>query len=341
MSQRRHSAYAAAGVDLDHNDALKQALREAVDSTSRDKSLPGFGAFAGSLPLPTDLHDPVLFASTDSLGTKLLLTLEWDRPELAGGDIVRHCMNDLAVQNVRPLAFLDYVAAEHLDRNVITRMVKGIAEACRADGVALIGGESAQLPATYRPNAYDLAGTVIGIAERSDLADPSRIQAGGVCVGLPAKGPHTNGYSLIRHALELEGTDVLVGKTTAIEAALTPHVSYVDDLMHAFAVPGVHAAAHITGGGLVDNIPRVLPEGLTARLIPSMWSIPPLFKWVQERESASLDEMYRVFNMGVGVVLICTSDAGKKLLDQLPGAFLAGSIEHRTDEAIEIIHEAE
>lgn len=341
MNQRRRSAYAAAGVDLDHNDALKQALRAAVVSTSRDESLPGFGAFAGSLPLPADLHHPVLFASTDSLGTKLLLAIDWGRPELAGGDIVRHCMNDLAVQNVRPIAFLDYLAAEHLDRNVITRLVKGIAEACRADGVALIGGESAQLPDTYRPNAYDLAGTVIGVAERSDLPDPSRIQVGDICVGLPAKGPHTNGYSLIRQALEQEGAKVLVGNTTAIEAALTPHVSYVDDLMRAFAVPGVHAAAHITGGGLVDNIPRVLPEGLAARLIPSMWNVPPLFKWVQEKVAASPDEMYRVFNMGIGVVLICTSDAGKELLDQLPGAFSAGSIEQRTDAAIEIAHEAE
>ncbi len=339
MSQTPRSVYAAAGVDLDHNDALKRALREAVASTANDQSLPGFGAFAGGLPLPASMRDPVLLASTDSLGTKLLLALEWDRPELAGGDIVRHCMNDLAVQNVRPIGFLDYVAAEHLDADVVTRLVQGIADACRADRVTLIGGESAQLPDTYRQGAYDLAGTVIGVAERDQLADPSRIRAGDVCVGLPANGPHTNGYSLIRRTLEQAGADAIVGETTAIEAALTPHVSYVDDLTRAFAISGVHAAAHVTGGGLIDNVPRVLPEGLAARLTLTRWSIPPIFEWILRLADVSVNEMYRVFNMGVGVVIPCTPDASTDLLAEIPGAFVAGSIEQREGAAIEIIHD--
>ena len=252
MSAGPRSVYADAGVDLDHNDALKAALRTAVASTSQDGSLPGFGAFAGGLRLPSNLREPVLLASTDSLGTKLLLALAWDRPELAGGDIVRHCMNDLAVQNVRPVAFLDYVAAAHLERDVVSRLVQGIAEACRAAGVTLIGGESAQLPDTYRSGAYDLAGTVIGVAEQADLANAANIRDGDVCVGLPAAGPHTNGYSLVRRALERGNPTAPLGDTTVIEAALTPHQSYVEELLRAFRVPGVHAAAHITGGGLID-----------------------------------------------------------------------------------------
>ena len=337
MSTAPRSVYADAGVDLDHNDALKAALRQAVASTSDDASLPGFGAFAGGLRLPSDLRDPVLLASTDSLGTKLLLALAWDRPELAGGDIVRHCMNDLAVQNVRPLAFLDYVAAAHLERDVVTRLVRGIAEACRAEGVTLIGGESAQLPDTYRAGAYDLAGTVIGVADQADLADPDNIRAGDVCVGLPAAGPHTNGYSLVRRALDRGNPTAPLGETTAIEAALTPHESYVEALLRAFQIPGVHAAAHITGGGLIDNLPRVLPEGLAARLSPAAWAIPPLYAWIEATADVAREEMYRVFNMGVGVVIVCRPDAGETLLAELPGAFMAGTVAPRDSAAVELI----
>ena len=337
MSTAPRSVYADAGVDLDHNDALKAALRQAVASTSDDASLPGFGAFAGGLRLPSDLRDPVLLASTDSLGTKLLLALAWDRPELAGGDIVRHCMNDLAVQNVRPLAFLDYVAAAHLERDVVTRMVRGIAEACRAESVTLIGGESAQLPDTYRPGAYDLAGTVIGVADQADLVDSANIREGDVCVGLPASGPHTNGYSLVRRALERGNPTTPLGETTVIEAALAPHESYVGPLLRAFRVPGVHAAAHITGGGLIDNLPRVLPEGLAARLSPAAWTIPPLYAWIEATADVAREEMYRVFNMGVGVVIVCRPDAGETLLAELPGAFVAGSVAPRDGAAVELI----
>jgi len=323
---------------MDHNDALKQQLGQVVISTSHDQSLPGFGAFAGGLPLPCDMQDPILLASTDSLGTKLLLALEWDRPELAGGDIVRHCLNDLAVQNVRPSAFLDYVAAEHLDIDVVTRLVQGIAEACREERLTLLGGETAQLPDTYRRGAYDLAGTAIGVAERANIADPSKIQAGDVCIGVQASGPHTNGYSLIRYALDQAQPDAQVGNTTAIQAALTPHESYVATLISAFQRPGVHAAAHITGGGLIGNVPRVLPDGLAARLVPSSWTIPPIFHWVQEVAEVSLDEMFRVFNMGVGVAIICQPDVHHALLAEIPGSFVAGSVVHREDAAVDLVH---
>ena len=336
MSAGPRSVYADAGVDLDHNDALKAALRTAVASTSQDGSLPGFGAFAGGLRLPSNLREPVLLASTDSLGTKLLLALAWDRPELAGGDIVRHCMNDLAVQNVRPVAFLDYVAAAHLERDVVSRLVQGIAEACRAAGVTLIGGESAQLPDTYRSGAYDLAGTVIGVAEQADLANAANIRDGDVCVGLPAAGPHTNGYSLVRRALENGNPMAPLGDTTVIEAALTPHQSYVEELLRAFRVPGVHAAAHITGGGLIDNLPRVLPDGLAVRLSPAAWTIPPLYAWIQRTADVAREEMYRVFNMGVGVVIVCRPDASGTLLAELPGAFLAGTVAPRDGAAVEL-----
>ena len=216
-------------------------------------------------------------------------------------------------------------------------MVQGIAEACREAGVTLIGGESAQLPDTYRSGAYDLAGTVIGVAEQDDLADPANIREGDVCVGLPAAGPHTNGYSLVRRALERGNPTAPLGETTVIDAALTPHASYVDALLRAFRIPGVHAAAHITGGGLIDNLPRVLPDGLAARLSPAAWTMPPLYAWIQATADVTPEEMYRVFNMGVGVVIVCRPDAGETLLAELPGAFMAGSVVPRDGAAVELI----
>ncbi len=296
----------------------------------------GFGAFAGGFRVPDGYRDPVLVASTDSLGTKLALAIEWDDPEGAGRDMVHHCLNDVVVQNARPLAFLDYVAAENLDPTVVRRLVDGMAEACIAAGIDLIGGESAQLPRTYRPGAYDLVGTVLGIAERSGLPDPSSVTVGDVCVGLPSSGLHSNGYSLAgRVAAHLDG-DTPVGGQSLRAALLAPHLSYQAEVTRAFEMPGVRVAAHITGGGLIENIPRVLPSSLTARLRPDAWLRPPVFDLIQRDQDVAEAEMFRVFNMGVGMVIIAAPDASDTLLRVLEASFVAGEIVARTDLPVEL-----
>ena len=323
-------------MDIDHNRRVKDGLRRAVESTATDRLVQGFGAFAGGFRVPAGYRDPVLVASTDSLGTKLALAIEWDDPEGAGRDMVHHCLNDVAVQNARPLAFLDYVAAEQLDPAVVRRLVEGMADALVAAGADFIGGESAQLPRTYRPGAYDLAGTMIGIAERSDLPDPATVTVGDVCVGLPSSGPHSNGYSLAGRVAAHLDADTPVGGQSLRAALLAPHVSYQAELARAFETPGVRAAAHITGGGLIENIPRVLPESLAARLRPGAWPRPPVFDVIQRDQDVADAEMFRVFNMGVGMVIIAAPEASDTLQREIEGSFVAGEIVARTGPPVEL-----
>ena len=337
MADRSRPAYAASGVDLAHNRRVKSGLRSAVESTATSLVLRGFGAFAGGLRLPDGYAEPVLLASTDSLGTKLHLAIQWGRPETAGRDLVNHCVNDLAVQNARPLAFLDYIAAERLEPSVVKGLVSGMAEACRAAGVALVGGETAQLPDTYRSGAYDVAGTILGIAERAALPDPSGVRAGDVCVGLPSTGPHSNGYGLARRVAAHLDPETRVGDQTLREALLAPHVSYLDQLKLAFGLAGVRAAAHITGGGLVENVPRVLPDGLAARLLKGAWPVPPIFNLIQEDQDVSEAEMWEVFNMGVGLVIVADRAAADALLRDLSDAFEAGEIVPRGVQGVELV----
>jgi phosphoribosylformylglycinamidine cyclo-ligase len=334
MNRPTSSAYAAAGVDLDSAARLKRGIGAAVAATRTDLVAAGFGAFGAAVSMPGGYLDPVLVASVDGVGTKLHLAIEWGRPEVAGHDLVNHGINDVAVMAARPFAFLDYVAGGELDEDTVLALVRGMAQACEAAGVALIGGETAFMPDTYRDGAYDLAGTMLGVAERASLPDPGRVDVGDVIVGLPSMGLHTNGYSLARRTAVALGPDYPVGEGTLADALLAPHPSYLAELTAAFALPGVRVAAHITGGGLEENVPRVLPEHVAGRFAVGSWPVPPVFDVIAGDQGLPAAEMFRVFNMGIGMAIVAAPDAAAELLASLAGAFRAGVIEPRSGPAV-------
>jgi phosphoribosylformylglycinamidine cyclo-ligase len=334
MSERSGGAYADSGVDLATSARMKSAIRAVVDTTRTSLVAAGFGSFGGAIAIPAGYRDPVLVSSVDGVGTKLHLAIEWGRPEVAGSDLVNHGIDDVAVLGARPFAFLDYIASGDLAERTVVRIVEGMAAACRVADVALIGGETAQMPDTYLPGAYDLAGTMIGVVERSALPDPTRVERGDAIVGLPSQGLHTNGYSLARRTAVRLGPDHRVGEGTLADALLAPHPSYLEQLEVAFGHPGVRVAAHITGGGLAENVPRVLPAHLGARFDVRAWSVPPVFALIAADQDVAPVEMYRVFNMGVGMAIVVADDAADDLLSALPGAFRAGEIIERRDAAV-------
>jgi phosphoribosylformylglycinamidine cyclo-ligase len=336
MSDPPRGAYAGAGVDLDVNARVKAGIAAAVDSTRTSLVAAGFGSFGGAISLPVGYREPVLVASVDGVGTKLHLAIEWGRPEVAGRDVVHHGIDDVAVLNARPLAFLDYIASGDLGAATVAALVTGMADACRAWGIALIGGETAQMPDTYRPGAYDLGGTMIGIVERSALPDPARVERNDVVLGLPSQGLHTNGYSLARRTAAALGPDHRGGEGTLADALLAPHASYLAELEIAFADPDVRVAAHITGGGLPENVPRVLPDHLAARIDVRSWQVPEVFRVIAADQHVGSEEMYRVFNMGVGLVIIASPASAERLTRALPRAFRAGEVVERVDAAVHL-----
>ena len=342
-------AYARAGVDLDASDAIKRGIGAAVESTRTPLVRAGFGAFGGAFSLPGGYRDPVLVASVDGVGTKLHLALAWGRPEVAGRDLVNHSINDIGVLAARPLAFLDYVASGELEAATVGALVAGMADACRAAGVAIVGGETAQMPGTYVTGAYDLVGTMVGVVERAALPDPANVRAGDVLVGLPSLGLHTNGFSLARRVADDLGPDHRVGDASLADALLAPHPSYLAELTAAFGapgapgmpgmpgVPGVRIAAHITGGGLEGNLPRVLPAHLAAHVGVGAWPVLPVFGLIAEHAQVDAREMYRVFNMGLGLVFVAAPEAAADLERLLPGARRVGEVVERTDEAVVLV----
>lgn len=328
---RRRDAYAAAGVDLEVNARVKAGLGAAVASTTTELVAAGFGSFGGAFSLPAGYREPVLVASVDGVGTKLHLAIEWGRPAVAGRDVVNHGINDTAVLNARPLAFLDYIASSRLEAETVVALVEGMAGACREAGVALIGGETAQMPDTYRAGAYDVAGTMIGIAERSRMPDPSRVVVGDVVLGVPSVGLHTNGYSLARKTAASLGPEHPVGAGTLADALLAPHPSYYAELAAAFAVPGTKVVAHITGGGLAENLPRVLPDEVGARFDVDAWAVPPVFEIIARDQVVDPAEMYRVFNMGIGLAIVVSAADEAAVRAAIPGSFHAGEIIERAE----------
>ena len=303
-------SYAAAGVDIDEGNRAVEQMRAAVEATHDNGVLHGLGNFGGvfSATAITSLDDPVLVASTDGVGTKVELAARLGTVRGVGMDIVNHCIDDVLVQSARPLFFLDYIAAGKLDADLIAEVVTGMAEACRVSGCALLGGETAEMPGVYRDGAFDIAGTLVGVTERGELLPRPDIAAGDALVALGSSGPHTNGYSLLRKVFDWipmdvvpEGCDRPLG-----EMLLEPHRSYLDVLTPALDSGNVKALAHITGGGLPENLPRVLPDGLGARVELGSWPIPPLFRLVRElTPRMPTDELYRTLNMGVGMVVVC------------------------------------
>ena len=337
MKRSAPDAYARAGVDLERGASVKESIRATVESTRTDLVVAGFGSFGAAFSLPAGYREPVLVSSVDGVGTKLKVAIEWGRPEIAGMDVVNHGIDDVAVLNARPIAFLDYVATGELDDRIMAALVTGMADACRAAGVALIGGETAQMPDTYQAGAWDIAGTMIGVAERSAIPDPERVRVGDAIVGVPSDGLHTNGYSLARKTAASLGPDHRVGEDTLADALLAPHRSYLAELTAAFAVDGVRVVAHITGGGLEENVPRVLPDGVAATFDLAAWSVPPVFEVIATDQGVDSAQMYRIFNMGIGLAIMVAADAADELIAAIPGAFVAGRIIEHRGKAVELI----
>lgn len=298
-------AYARAGVDLTRSDAALAQISAAVRSTYTPQVLAGIGSFGGLLDASflKAYGAPVLVASTDGVGTKTQVAAALGRFEGLGEDIVHHCINDILVQGARPLIFLDYLAASRLEPTVIATIVEGMARACRESGTVLLGGETAEMPGVYREGSLDVVGTIIGIAERETLITGAAIRPGDKVLALASNGLHTNGYSLARQLLA-EAYHEPLGNTTVGEALLAPHRSYlgpITALQHKLAIRGL---AHITGGGIPGNLPRILPEGLGAEIQLGSWPVPEIFALIAARGQVAPEEMYRVFNMGAGMLIV-------------------------------------
>jgi len=304
------SRYAGSGVDIDAKAAALLRARELIRSTFTPAVLGDVGGFGGLFrPDFSRYREPVLVASTDGVGTKLQVAFVAGRHDLCGADLVNHCVNDILVQGARPLFFLDYVATAKIVPDVLEKVIEGIARGCRENGVALLGGETAEMPGFYAEGQYDLAGTIVGVVEREQILDGSRVRAGDVVLGLPSAGLHTNGYSLARKVFfEEMGLDVRdrlseLGGATLADALLAPHLSYLRPLEPLLDEGLIHAMAHLTGGGFYDNIPRVLPERLDVIVKAGSWPVLPIFEVIDREGKVSFEEMHRVFNMGIGMVL--------------------------------------
>ena len=312
------ASYAAAGVDIDEGTRAVDEMKAAVEATHDNGVLKGVGSFGGvfSAKAILELDDPVLVASTDGVGTKVELAARLGSVRGVGMDIVNHCIDDVLVQSARPLFFLDYIAASVLDADLVADVVGGMADACRAAGCALLGGETAEMPGVYQPGAFDIAGTLVGVADRGALLPRDDVAAGDALIGVASSGPHTNGYSLLRKVFEWVPMDVVPDgfDRTLGEALLEPHRSYLDVLAPALDGGHVKALAHITGGGLPENLPRVLPDGVAADVDLGSWPVPPLFQLVRELTPLmSTDELYRTLNMGIGMVVVCAPDVADEV----------------------------
>jgi phosphoribosylformylglycinamidine cyclo-ligase len=299
--------YKAAGVDIDAADGAKERLRALVESTFTAGTRGRFGGFGGMFRVPTDVASPVLVASADGVGTKIKLAIEAGRHDTIGHDLVNHCVNDVLVQGARPLFFLDYVAFGRLDPDVAEAVVRGVAAGCRENGCALLGGETAEMPGVYTPPDYDLAGFIVGYVDENRILGAERVRERDVLVALASSGLHTNGYSLARlivaERLKLRPGDPFPGSAgTVADVLLSVHRSYLRAL--APVLDRVHAMAHITGGGLPGNVNRALPDSLDAVIEMSSWRVPNEFQVLQRAGDVSRDEMFRTFNMGVGMIVI-------------------------------------
>ena len=309
--------YRSAGVDIDAGEELVERIKPRVKRSLRPEVLGGIGGFGALVEIPLERYrKPVLVSGTDGVGTKLRLAIDSGRHDSVGIDLVAMCVNDVVVQGAEPLFFLDYYATGALDVNVAERVIAGIVEGCVRAGCALVGGETAEMPGMYHGKDYDLAGFAVGIVDKDRIIDGSLTRPGDVILGLPSSGPHSNGFSLIRKILEVSAADVAapVQGTALIDRLMAPTRIYVKPLLKLMAEIGVHGLAHITGGGLVDNVPRVLPEGLEAVLDRRSWSRDPVFDWLQSEGRVADEEMYRVFNCGIGMtVQVAPGDADRAI----------------------------
>jgi phosphoribosylformylglycinamidine cyclo-ligase len=317
--------YTTAGVSLDAADKAKELIKKHARKTQRPEVLSGPGFFGGLFELKEHGRQ-VLVSSVDGVGTKLKIASALDKHDTVGIDIVNHCVNDILTCGAKPLFFLDYIAMGKLIPRRVEAIVQGLSKACQEVGCALIGGETAEMPGLYTGDDYDLVGFIVGATSKDKIITGQDIAAGDTFIGLPSNGLHTNGYSLVRKIFGENATALAtfypeLGESLG-QALLTPHRCYYRELKP--LLPLIRGLSHITGGGLVGNVPRVLPEGITARFDSKSWETPPVFELIQKRGNVALDEMYRVFNMGIGMVLICSSDNAGQVSQALPEAKVIG-----------------
>lgn len=334
MSEGRGMTYRDAGVDIDAGDELVERIKPLVARVRRPEVLAGIGGFGALVELPAGYRHPVLVSGTDGVGTKLRLAIDARRHDTIGIDLVAMCANDIAVQGAEPLFFLDYYATGKLQVDVAEAVVRGIVEGCAQAGAALVGGETAEMPGIYHGEDYDLAGFCVGVVEKDAIIDGSKVRAGDAVIGLASSGPHSNGYSLIRKLVTLSGADAKtqVDGKPLLDRLLAPTRIYVKPLLALARQLGVHALAHITGGGLTDNIPRVLPEGLEAVLERRRWHRDPVFDWLQQAGQIERIEMYRTFNCGIGMIAVVPKEQASQALELLTAhgesAQIIGEIRH-------------
>lgn len=319
-SKNQSLSYADAGVDIDAGNNLIEHIKPLAAATKRPGVMAGLGGFGALFELPLDRYkEPVLVSGTDGVGTKLKLAMDLNKHNTIGIDLVAMCVNDLIVQGAEPLFFLDYYATGKLNVEAATDVVAGIAEGCKQSNAALIGGETAEMPGMYQADDYDLAGFCVGVVEKSKIIDGSKVKTGDVLLGLPSSGPHSNGYSLIRKVIEVSGADLSekFDGATLGERLLEPTTIYIKPLLELLKDVDVHAMSHITGGGLLENIPRVMPDNACAVINKTSWQRPAVFDWLQEKGNIEDTEMYRTFNNGLGMVLILDEAVAEKAMDIL------------------------
>lgn len=319
MSDKQALTYKDAGVDIDAGNELVNRIKSAVKATSRPEVMGGIGGFGALCELPNNYRQPVLVAGTDGVGTKLRLAIDANKHDTVGIDLVAMCVNDLLVQGAEPLFFLDYYATAKLDVDVASSVVSGIAAGCQLSGCALIGGETAEMPGMYHQGDYDLAGFCVGVVEKDGIIDGSTTAAGDVLIGLSSSGAHSNGYSLIRKVLEVSQADLKQSfeGSTLIDALLAPTRIYVKPVLELIKQLEVKALSHITGGGLLENLPRVMPANTLAEVDLNSWQQPKIFDWLQQEGNISTEEMHRTFNCGIGMVLIVSADKANTALELL------------------------
>lgn len=326
-------SYKDAGVDIEAGDLLVERIKSVAKRTTRPEVMGGLGGFGALCKIPKGYEEPVLVSGTDGVGTKLRLALQLNRHDRIGQDLVAMCVNDLLVTGAEPLFFLDYYATGHLNVDVAANVVTGIGAGCELAGCALVGGETAEMPGMYEGEDYDLAGFAVGVVEQRKIIDGSKVKANDVLIALASSGAHSNGYSLLRKIIEVKNIDLntqLDGKTLS-DVVMEPTRIYVKSVLELCKHVDIHAMAHITGGGLPGNLPRVLPDGLRARIDESSWTWPSLFQFLQQQGQVDQFEMYRTFNCGVGMVIAVdpteAADAIARLTAQGETAWIIGEIE--------------
>ena len=337
-------SYKDAGVDINAGNALVERIKPEVKRTTRAEVIGGLGGFGALCAIPSKYKEPVLVSGTDGVGTKLRLAIDLKKHDTIGIDLVAMCVNDLVVQGAEPLFFLDYYATGKLDVDVAADVVKGIADGCVQSGCALVGGETAEMPGMYHEGDYDLAGFCVGVVEKSEIIDGSRVKNGDALIALGSSGPHSNGYSLVRKVINVAGvnpaTELLDNKPLS-EHILAPTKIYVKSVLALIKQADVHAIAHLTGGGFWENIPRVLPKNTKAVIDEKSWKWPSVFNWLQEKGNIDTYEMYRTFNCGVGMVIALPQEQVETALAILKqageNAWLIGHIEHAEDDAEQVV----